>query len=110
MDKIQNLVWQSGNMIADRIKANMSEVEKKYSEEYEKLINKYSRKQGLFECDLTKDYTPPKDLYIEVRALDSFSFKGASGQINKVELNQSYFFKRSEVEVFIRRGYFSINE
>jgi hypothetical protein len=110
MDKIQNLVWQSGNMISDRIKENMSEIEKKYSEDYEKLINKYSRKQGLFECDITKDYTPPKDLYVEVRALDSFSFKCAGGQIVKVETNQSYLFKRSEVEIYIRRGYFAINE
>ena len=88
----------------------MSEVEKKYSEDYEKLLNKFSKKQGLFECDLTRDYIPPKDLYVEVRALETFSFKLSNGNNMKVSCNQSYHFKRKDVDIYIRRGYFVVNE
>jgi hypothetical protein len=42
--------------------------DKKFIEDYNKLVNLHSNSQCKFDLDLTKDYVPPKDLYIEVRA------------------------------------------
>lgn len=60
--------------------------------------------------DLTKDYNPPKDLYIEVRALDNIpNIKTHEGVIN-VEKNHTYAFRRADIEHFLRLGMFVINE
>jgi hypothetical protein len=49
---------------------NLDDRDKKYIEEYSKIINTHSNYHCKFDLDLTKDYTPPKDLFIEVRAVE----------------------------------------
>jgi hypothetical protein len=87
----------------------MDDKDRKYFDDYNKILEEYSKKQSLVDLDLTKDYAPPKDLYLEVRALEDFSLKEKGTTIN-FHKHQSYLLKRSEIESYIRRGYFSINE
>ncbi len=48
----------------------MDERDKNYYQEYLNLIKKYSKSLSLNDIDIFKGYNPPKDLYVEVRALD----------------------------------------
>jgi hypothetical protein len=109
MDKFEKIAWESGNMVSNNILNNMDDKDRKYFEDYNKILQTYSKKQSLVELDLTKDYTPPKDLYIEVRALEDFVLK-EKGVTRNLQKHQSYLLKRSEIEVYIRRGFFSVNE
>lgn len=87
----------------------MDEKDKKYFEEYSKLINKYSKTQSLVDLNLAIDFYPPNELYLEVRAMDDFEYKDKTGS-KTVKKNESYFLKRSEIEIYIRQGLFKINE
>jgi hypothetical protein len=87
----------------------MDDKDRKYFDDYNKILETYSKKQSLVDLDLTKDFAPPKDLYVEVRALEDFSLK-EKGTIKKINKHQSYLLKRSDIESYIRRGYFSVNE
>ncbi len=89
----------------------MDERDRKYYSEYSKLINKHSKTQCLVELDLTKDYHPPKDLYLEVRALEDIKdITIKNGNSISVTRNNTYLLKRSDIDIYIRRGLFSINE
>ncbi len=96
-------------MIPNHIVNNMDDKDRKFYDDYNKILSAYSKKQSFVDLDLTKDYTPPKDLYVEVRALEDFTLK-EKRYATKIEKHQSYLLKRSEIEIYIRRGYFSINE
>jgi hypothetical protein len=87
----------------------MDEKDKKFYEEYNKIVTNYHKKLSLIDLDLTKDYTPPKDLYVEVRALEDMTITENGGS-RKIEKNQSYLLKRTDIDLYIRRGLFSINE
>lgn len=109
MEKLQKLTWESGNLLNPHILSHMDEKDKKYYEEYNKLVTGYSKKLSLVDMDLTKDYAPPKDLYVEVRALEDLAIK-EKGVVRKIEKNQSYLLKRSDIDIYIRKGLFTINE
>lgn len=110
IDKIENLVWKSTNFIPEQVGRNLDEKDKKYYESYNSLIKTYSKLLSFSDMDLTKDYNPPKDLYIEVRALDNIpNIKTQEGVIN-VEKNHTYSFRRADIEHYLRLGMFVINE
>jgi hypothetical protein len=78
----------------------------------------HSNSHCKFDLDLTKDYTPPNDLYIEVRAREDIEdvktkLGGKDGLfiiVMTLEKNNTYLVKKSDVELFIRRGQLVINE
>ena len=110
MNKIENLIWKSTGFIPEQVGNNMHEKDKQYYESYNNLINHYSKKLSFSDMDLTKDYNPPKELYVEVRALDNINnIKTYEGVVN-VEKNHTYSFRKSDIEHFLRRGMFVINE
>ncbi len=117
MQKFQKCNWDCGsaNSLPPQIMINMDDKDKKYSDSYNKLVSDYSKKLCLTELDLMKDYQPPTDLYLEVRALEDITisendFASGDKTERKIEMNQSYLLKRSDIDVYIRRGLFSINE
>ena len=110
MDKLQKLTWDGGNILPSQIENVLDEKDKIYYEEYNKIINKYSKTQSYIEIDVTKDYTPPKDLYVEVRALDNGKIKEKNGNVMNININQTYLLKKSDIDLWIRRGLFTINE
>ena len=89
----------------------MDERDKKYYQEYLNLIKRYSKTLSLNDIDIFKSYNPPKDLYVEVRALDEIGTIDLkdSGEM-KIEKNHTYHLKRSDVEIYIRKGLMVINE
>lgn len=110
MNKIENLIWKSTGFIPEQVGNNMHEKDKQYYESYNNLINHYSKMLSFSDMDLTKDYNPPKELYVEVRALDNINnIKTYEGVVN-VEKNHTYSFRKSDIEHFLRRGMFVINE
>lgn len=110
MNKIENLIWKSTGFIPEQVGNIMNEKDKQYYESYNNLINHYSKMLSFSDMDLTKDYNPPKELYVEVRALDNINnIKTYEGVVN-VEKNHTYSFRKSDIEHFLRRGMFVINE
>ena len=113
MNKIENLVWKLTGHLPEQIVTKLDEKDKKYYEEYNTLINKYSQTIGFSDMDLTKDYAPPKNLYIEVRALENVNCTKKDGDEMKAityEKNHTYSIKRNEIEHYLRVGKFAINE
>ena len=110
MNKIENLTWTITNNLPEQIEENLDEKDKKFYEQYSKSIRDYSKMISDSEMDLTKDYKPPKDIYIEVRALENIdNVKTHEGIIN-VEKNHTYSFRKNDIEHYLRMGMFAINE
>jgi hypothetical protein len=83
MEKLEKLVWEVGNPLPSHIENNFDEKDSKYFQDYSSLIYKFSKTQSLVDLDLTKDFTPPKDLYVEVRAnenIDTLKTKNGSNK------------------------------
>lgn len=65
---------------------------------------------SLSDMDLTKDYLPPRELCIEVRAIENIKdVQTHEGKIN-FEKNHVYYLKRRDVEHYIRAGFLVITE
>lgn len=97
--------------LPSHLENNFDEKDKTYYEEYNKLIHKHSKLQSLVDFDLNVNYTPPKDLQIEVIAREDIeNFKTKNGKIIQIKKDNIYTFKKSEIEVYLRKGYFSITE
>ena len=110
MNKIENYVWNLTGSLPKHIEKCFDEKDKNYYEQYNKLISRYSKMIGDTDFDLTKDYLPPKDLYIEVRALkDIKNINTFEGKIN-VTKGHTYSFKRQDIEHYLRSGLMVINE
>lgn len=110
MNKLENYSWEYNKDIPEQILSKMDEKDKNYQEQYYNLINKYSKNISECDFDLTKNYQPPKEIYIEVRALqDINNLKTFEGEINVVK-NHTYSFRKNDIEHYIRKGLFAINE
>lgn len=110
MEKIENLFWKSAENIPDQIKNNLDEKDKKYYQQYSNLINNYSKCINFSDMDLTKYYSPPQDLYVEIRALQDINgIETSEGKVNLVK-NHTYSFKRKDIEHFLRIGMVVVNE
>ena len=70
INKIQNLVWEIGLPFPEHLSKNLDDKEKKYAEDYSNLLKKYSKSYTVAELDVTKDVTPPSDLFVEVLAVE----------------------------------------
>ena len=54
IDKIQNLVWDIGMPFPSHLSKNLDDKEKKYAEEYNNLLKKYSKNYSYTDLDITK--------------------------------------------------------
>ncbi len=80
MEKFEKMLWEIGNPLPAHLENNMDEKDKKYLDEYSKVVKKYSETySSRIELDVTKDYTPPKDLYVEVRVREDVEIKTKTG-------------------------------
>ncbi len=107
---MEKIVWEGGSSIPEQILNKLDEKDKKYYDEYKRIVNLYSKKLSLCDLDLTQDFTPPKDLFVEVRALENLKITEKSGTVRSIKKNQSYLLKRSDAESYIRRGSLVVNE
>ena len=75
------------------------------------MLNKYSKSLSYDDVDLFKSYNPPKDLYVEVRALvDIGNINIKDSEQIRIEKNHTYNIKKSDVELYLRKGLMVINE
>jgi hypothetical protein len=111
LEKLQRNAWSIGANLPPHMKLVIDDKDKKYYDDYLNIINKYAKTQSFINMDLNKDLTPPKDLYIEVRAINDIGVLNLKdGNSLFIKKNCSYLMKRSDVEDHIRNGNMSINE
>mmetsp|Transcript_7899 Transcript_7899/g.24771 ORF Transcript_7899/g.24771 Transcript_7899/m.24771 type:complete len:199 (-) Transcript_7899:58-654(-) len=100
--RLRQMRWETGAVVPEMIKRNMSSSEREYFAAYDSLISEYMDE---FELDLTADMKPPKDLYVEVRVMkDCGEIVTATGTVH-LEMNTTHFLPRSDVEHLIRQGF-----
>jgi len=85
----------------DDVRDSLSHNEIEFFNQYDRILGDYMTE---IELDLTADFEPPKDLYIEVRVLkDEGEITTINGTIN-LKVNTTHYLRRSDVEHLIRRG------
>jgi len=99
--RIQQLRWELDDNIPEDIISSLSEMEKEFLENYDRLLAYHTKHIGI---DLTIDQEPPKDLLVEVRVLKNCSYV-SSGEIQKLQVNTTHFMKRTQAEPLIRTGF-----
>ena len=114
LTRVERLAWESGKHIPDHVMEKMSENELRYYKQYMENLEEYNKQiSTLFgsennNIDLTVDFHPPKDLFIEVRVNKDYGTVTLpeSGQV-KLQLNSTHLLRRNEVEELIKRGILS---
>ena len=73
LTRVERLAWESGKHIPDRLQEKLSPAELDYFKTYLENIDNYNKAvSNMFandsnNIDLTVDFNPPKDLFLEVR-------------------------------------------
>ena len=112
MKQIENLTWNMTGELPEHIENKLDEKDKIYYQKYNQLINRYSNMISESDFNLTKDYTPAKDIIVEVRALEDIRNVKVDGGKKKLNLikNHTYTLKKFDIEHYLRRGMLVINE
>jgi len=104
-EKMQKMAWDTSKGCPQHIKDNMSAGELTYYTDYCKLLDAYNTSLSK-QCnmDLTKDVTPPKELYISVRVLVDQGRVLLEGKNYNLQKDTIILMKRSEADALIKRG------
>eukprot|EP01094_Clydonella_sp_ATCC50884_P015372 TRINITY_DN25970_c0_g1_i1.p1 TRINITY_DN25970_c0_g1~~TRINITY_DN25970_c0_g1_i1.p1 ORF type:complete len:220 (+),score=55.93 TRINITY_DN25970_c0_g1_i1:69-662(+) len=100
--RVRSIRWEHGALMPEATRDAMTEGESDFLTAYQGLLLDFSTDMGV---DLTGQLTePPRDLFIEVRALESCGeiWTGA-GPIH-IEKNNTYLLRKSDVEDLLHRG------
>ena len=111
LDRINKMTWESGKHIPDYLLDNLSAEETKYFKKYVDNIDEYNKsvsdmfKSDSNNLDITVDFNPPKDLFIEVRVNKDYGtvMLPESGEV-LLQKNTTHLLRRSEVDNLIKRG------
>ena len=111
LTRIERMAWESGKQVPDHILDNLSPAETAYFKTYIEAIDGYQKSLGEMltsqnnSLDLTVDFTPPKDLFLEVRINKDYGsvVLPESGEV-KLQKNTTHLLRRSEVDHLIKRG------
>ena len=112
MKQIENLTWNMTGELPEHIESKLDEKDKIYYQKYNQLINRYSKTISESDFNLTKDYAPVNDIFIEVRALENIQnvpIESGKKKINLIK-NHTYTLKKFDIEHYLRRGMIVINE
>ena len=104
-DRVRALCWAAGGAFpsAPEVKSNMSRAEIELARNYVRVLGEY--RAAYFEIDLTANPMPPKELFIQVRALqDCGVIQTEGGSINMAK-NSQHYVRRSDVEHLIGQGF-----
>ncbi|XP_014255575.1 DNA replication complex GINS protein PSF1-like [Cimex lectularius] len=106
LQKLRELRWEFGNVLPHDVKANLSEGEVVWFNNYSKCLASYMRTVGGENgLNLFQDFQPPKDLYIEVRCLvDYGKLELDSGEVIMLNKDSQHLMPRSQCEHLIRQG------
>ena len=107
------MAWESGKHIPDHIMEKLSDSEVMYFKKYINNLDNYNKAVSKMigsdvSIDLTVDFNPPKDLFIEVRVNKDFGTitLPESGEV-KLQKNSTHLLRRSEADHLIKRGIMS---
>lgn len=106
LQKLKKVRWHLGATLPADIKANLTEPELQWFNNYSKTLASYMMSigdgQGL---NLTNDIKPPKSLFIEVRCLTDYGkFELESGEIVLLKKNSQHYLPKLQCEALIRQG------
>lgn len=114
LSKLEKVAWSYLKNPPSHTIQNFDEKDLLFHSEYVQNLENYSK--GLLidvDMDLTKLQSPPSDsVFVSVRAQESIKgFKiSFDEETIDVEKGNSYLFKKSDIESYLRRGLFSLNE
>eukprot|EP00736_Rhodelphis_marinus_P005343 Rmarinus@m.26569 len=101
IQRIQAIRWELGNTMPESQKERLGPTEIEFFKSYNSSLGAYMEEVNL---DLTADLDPPKDLYIQVRVLESCgTIQTTSGPVT-LQAGTTHFLPRSDVEHLIRSG------
>ena len=99
--------WEFGSILPPDVRANVSELEAKWLNNYSRNLASYMGSIGNGAgLDLTQDIQPPKSVYVEVRCLQEYGEYEleATGDLIALKKNSTHLLPRAEAEPLIRRG------
>ncbi len=99
---LKKIRWELGPILPDEKKANVSNRESIFFNEYGNLIAEYNQ---IMEVDLTSDLTPPKDFLVQVRVLKDCGEIMVEGGAVTLSSGTTHSLRRRDVEHLIRQGY-----
>ncbi|KAL1924902.1 uncharacterized protein VTP21DRAFT_4556 [Calcarisporiella thermophila] len=104
VNRLRELAWKLGRLpTMDTNTTVTSRVEDEFFARYMELVHRYKTRYA--EVDLTASLLPPKNLFIEVRALrDCGEIQTENGVLN-VTRGSQFFARRTDVERLITQGY-----
>ncbi|KAK9282409.1 hypothetical protein L1049_005326 [Liquidambar formosana] len=100
-DSIRNLRWKVGNVLPQEIKGKLSHPEQEYFKNHDTALNLY---MSALDLDLTVDFVPPKDPYIQVRVIDDIGEVFLSDKKTNLVCHSIHFLKRNDAEQYISQG------
>lgn len=128
LNKIEKFAWESGKHLPEHILEQLSQAEIQYLKAYLENLQNYNQAVsdklassvlpddennvnagvGSFDptsIDLTVDFNPPKDLFIEVRVNKDYGtvILPESGEVHLLK-NSTHLLRRTEVDHLIKRG------
>jgi GINS complex subunit 1 len=102
VERIKKLRWEVDASIPEAIAHNFGHHEVTFLKQYDQILCEYIEGVGI---DVTKDYHPPQDLYVQVRVLRECEVMDSKGGNRlTLKLNRSYYLLRSDVEHLVRNG------
>ena len=111
LTRVERLAWESGKHMPDHLGEKLSHAEMEYFKFYSDNIDSYNKAvSNMFSndsnnIDLTVDFNPPKDLFLEVRVNKDYGnvILPESGEV-RLQKNTTHLLRRSEVDHLIKRG------
>lgn len=101
LQKVKDIWWDTGVVLPEELKSVLSNQENKFLNKYDEIMNEYMAEVDL---TLTTDQHPPKELYVEVRALkDLGEIQTEDGPV-KMEAHTMHLLRRTDAELLIRQG------
>ena len=111
LTRVERLAWESGKHVPDHIMEKISPAEVKYFKTYMENLDTYNKSiSNMFandtnNIDLSVDFNPPKDLFLEVRVNKDYGtvMLPESGEV-RLQKNSTHLLRRTEVDHLIKRG------
>lgn len=100
-DIIRSLRWMVGPVLPSEIQEKLNFSEEEYFKNHSAALDSYMSE---LELDLTVDFVPPKDPYIQVRVLDDIGEVLLSDKSANLTRHSIHFLKRTDAEQFISQG------
>ena len=102
IERISELRWETGRVVPADINSNMGPSEIEFFQHYDDALGEYMRTVNL---DLTSFVEPPKEPYIEVRALqDCGEIVSNDGTSIRLDKNSTNLVRREDVAHLIKQG------